>query len=320
MASQTSDISPALMKKIEANKEPGEFGFKTRLVWRNIFLISFIHFLGFSGMFRAPFTSWETWIFFCVYYLISGLGVTAGAHRLWAHKTYKARMPVRILLMLFNCISFQNHIYEWSRDHRLHHKYSETDADPHDARRGFFFAHMGWLMMRKRPEVLLKGRFIDMSDLKNDGVVMFQRKYYYILALICSVIIPTFVPWYFWSEDTLTSFLLCGTFRYICTLHVTWMVNSAAHLFGKRPYDKTIGPRENWFVSLSAIGEGYHNYHHTFPFDYAASEWGPTLNVTTCFIDFCSALGLVYGRKQVSSNAIARVRGRLGEQAEEKTD
>ena len=308
----TKDIDPGLLKRAEKNREPGEFGLKTRVVWKNVFLISFIHLLGFTGMFLAPFTQWATWIFFCVYYLISGLGVTAGAHRLWAHKAYKARMPVRILLMLFNCISFQNCILEWCRDHRVHHKFSETDADPHDARRGFFFAHMGWLMMRKHPDVLIKGRVVDMSDLKNDSVVMFQHKYYYPLALMCSVVIPTAIPWYFWNEDMLTSFLLCGTFRYICTLHVTWLVNSAAHLFGKRPYDKTINPAENWFVSLSAIGEGFHNYHHTFPYDYAASEWGPTMNITTCFIDFCSALGLVYDRKQVSSNAITRVRGRLG--------
>ena len=315
MASTTDKIDPALLKRAERNGEPGEFGLKTKMVWTNIFLISFIHVLGIVGMFTAPFTQWTTWIFFCIYYLISGLGVTAGAHRLWAHKCYKARMPVRILLMLFNCISFQNNILEWSRDHRVHHKFSETSADPHDARRGFFFAHMGWLMMRKHPDVLLKGRVVDMSDLKNDSVVMFQRKYYYILALICSVFIPTFTPWYFWNESMLYSFLLCAAFRYIITLHVTWLVNSAAHLFGNHPYDKSISPAENWFVSLTAIGEGYHNYHHTFPYDYAASEWGPSLNVTTCFIDICSALGLVYDRKQVSSNAISRVRSRLGEVA-----
>ncbi len=315
-SSTTCGIDPALVRRANRNREPGEFGLTTKIVWTNVFLISYVHILGFAGLFCAPYVHWATWIFFCVYYLISGLGVTAGAHRLWSHKSYKARLPVRILLMLFNCISFQNNILEWCRDHRVHHKFSETDADPHDARRGFFFAHMGWLMMRKHPEVILKGRVIDMSDLKKDSVVMFQRKYYHIIALVCSVIIPTVVPWYFWNEGVVASFLLCGAFRYISTLHVTWMVNSAAHMFGKRPYDGTINPAENWFVCLTAIGEGYHNYHHTFPYDYAASEWGPKLNVTTCFIDFCSALGLVYDRKQVSTNAISRVRKRLGENKE----
>ena len=73
------------------------------------------------------------------------------------------------------CI-FQNDIYEWSRDHRMHHKFSETDADPHNARRGFFFAHMGWLLVRKHPDIKLKGPTIDMSDLSRDPVVRIQRK------------------------------------------------------------------------------------------------------------------------------------------------
>ena len=318
MTSQVTQdsIDPALLKRAERNREPGEFGLKTKIVWKNIFLISFVHVLGLAGMLVAPFTSWATWTFFCFYYLVSGLGVTAGAHRLWTHKTYKARLPIRIMLMLFNCVSFQNNILEWSRDHRVHHKFTETDADPHDARRGFFFAHMGWLMMRKHPDVLLKGRLVDMSDLKSDPIVMFQRKYYYFLAIICSVTIPTVAPWYFWNESPLYAFLVCGAFRYTISLHVTWLVNSAAHLYGAKPYDKTINPTDNWFVSLSTIGEGFHNYHHVFPFDYATSEWGPSMNITTCFIDFWGALGLVYDRKQVSSNSILRVRQRLGNLSE----
>lgn len=73
-------------------------------------------------------------------------------------------------------LSLQNDIYEWSRDHRVHHKYSETDADPHNARRGFFFSHIGWLLVRKHPDVIEKGQKLDLSDLKADKVVMFQRR------------------------------------------------------------------------------------------------------------------------------------------------
>lgn len=71
----------------------------------------------------------------------------------------------------------QNSVHEWSRDHRVHHKYSETNADPHNAKRGFFFAHMGWLMCRKHPAVKAKGKQIDMSDLEADPIIMFQHKY-----------------------------------------------------------------------------------------------------------------------------------------------
>ena len=70
----------------------------------------------------------------------------------------------------------QNDVIEWSRDHRAHHKYSETSADPHNANYGFFFAHMGWLLVRKHPDVKSKGKILDMSDLEEDKVLQFQRR------------------------------------------------------------------------------------------------------------------------------------------------
>lgn len=73
-------------------------------------------------------------------------------------------------------IFFQNHVCEWARDHRVHHKFSETDADPHNATRGFFFSHMGWLLVRKHPDVKVKGKAIDMSDLEADPLLKFQKK------------------------------------------------------------------------------------------------------------------------------------------------
>lgn len=72
------------------------------------------------------------------------------------------------------------------RDHRLHHKYTDTDADPHNARRGFFFSHMGWLMMKKHPEVFKKGKGIDMSDIERDPVVMFQKRFVTFLTKACN--------------------------------------------------------------------------------------------------------------------------------------
>lgn len=107
---------------------------------------------------------------------MAAMGITAGAHRLWAHKAYKAKWPMRLLLGIFQTIAFQNHIYEWVRDHRVHHKFTDTDADPHNSKRGFFFSHMGWLMVRKHKDVLIKGKTVDMSDLEKDWVVVWQRK------------------------------------------------------------------------------------------------------------------------------------------------
>lgn len=139
-------------------------------------------------------------------YLAGAFGITAGAHRLWAHRSYKAKLPLRVLLTIFNTMAFQDCVIHWARDHRVHHKYSETDADPHNATRyeticmlksghflaffpwlqilichfhfgsGFFFAHCGWLLCRKHPEVISKGKGLDITDLENDPILHFQRK------------------------------------------------------------------------------------------------------------------------------------------------
>lgn len=107
---------------------------------------------------------------------MAGFGVTGGVHRMWTHKAYKAKLPLRMILAMCFSVSGQNTIYDWVRDHRVHHKYSETDADPHDSNRGFWFAHCGWLMMNKHPNVVRKGQQIDMSDILADPVVQFHQK------------------------------------------------------------------------------------------------------------------------------------------------
>lgn len=290
------------------------FGFKAPIVWFNVYVAVVGHLMVlYAVLVQGPRASWNTWVVFNVLALFGGLGITAGAHRLWAHKTYKARLPFKIILMLFNSMSIQNNIIEWCRDHRVHHKYTETDADPHNALRGFFFAHMGWLMMKKHPQVFIKGKNIDVSDLKKDPVVKFQLAYYLRLCFFCSVFLPTFIPAVCWGENPVTAFFVLFVIRYVITLHSTWMVNSAAHLWGARPYDKHINPSNNRFVSLMAIGEGWHNYHHTFPYDYSTSEFGPHINITTSILDMIAMTGQVYDRKQVSHQAIDRVRKRIGD-------
>lgn len=112
-----------------------------------------------------------------VVFVCANIGVTAGAHRLWSHRSYKAKWPLRLLLMLFQTTAFQNDIYDWARNHRVHHKFMDTNADPHSSKRGFFFSHIGWLLVRKHPDVKTKGKTLDISDLEQDAIVMWQHKY-----------------------------------------------------------------------------------------------------------------------------------------------
>ncbi|XP_053597383.1 acyl-CoA Delta-9 desaturase [Microplitis demolitor] len=289
--------------------------YKREIVWFNVAVFSLLHIGALYGAYLM-FSSAKllTTFYAFVLYMCSGIGITAGAHRLWSHRSYKAKLPLKIILMIFNTLAFQNSIYEWSRDHRVHHKYSETDADPHNATRGFFFSHVGWLLCKKHPDVKEKGKGIDMSDLEADPVVAFQKKHYkFLMPLIC-FILPAFAPVYFWGESWNNSYFVAVILRYVWTLHMTWLVNSAAHFFGGKPYDKYMNPSENVMVAWGALGEGWHNYHHVFPWDYKAAElgkyWG---NSTTAFIDFFASFGWAYDTKVVSTELIRQRVTRTGD-------
>ncbi|GAB0096568.1 Acyl-CoA desaturase [Sergentomyia squamirostris] len=244
----------------------------------------------------------------------SGFGITAGAHRLWSHKAYKAKWSLKLILVFLFTIAGQRDAYTWAHDHRVHHKYSETDADPHNAKRGFFFAHVGWLVLTPHPEVVAKRKIIDMSDLETDQIVMWQKKLYVPLFALLAIAMPVFVPWYFWQEDLWISFWTMFNLRFCTTLNIAFFVNSAAHMWGQRPYDKSINPAENLAVALAALGEGWHNYHHVFPWDYKTGELGEyKFNPTTGFIDFFAKLGWATERKSVSRDMIVRRAARCGD-------
>ncbi|XP_075222545.1 acyl-CoA Delta-9 desaturase-like [Lycorma delicatula] len=298
-----------------AEKKSESKPYKLQIVWRNVFLFIYLHIAAVYGaylMFTSAKLFTAVWAF--LLYQYSGLGITAGAHRLWAHRSYKANFPLRLILVIGNTLAFENHVYEWARDHRVHHKYSETNADPHNAKRGFFFSHMGWLCCRKHPDVIEKGKGIDMSDLKNDKLLMFQRKFYLLLMPIICFVIPTIVPVYLWGETWKNSWFVSTMFRYTFTLNMTWLVNSAAHMWGQRPYDKFINPSENIGVSIGALGEGWHNYHHTFPWDYKTAELGNyRTNFTTAFIDFFAKIGWAYDLKTVPMAMIKKRVQRTGD-------
>jgi len=170
---------------------------------------------------------------------------------------------------------------------------------------------MGWLMVRKHPAVMKAGKTINMSDLEADSLLMFQHRHYLKCFLMAGFVLPTIIPNLLWGES-LTNAYFMAVIRYVAVLHFTWLVNSAAHMFGMKPYDKNIGPAENRLVSVLAMGEGFHNYHHTFPYDYGTSEWGFRLNVTTRFINAMAKLGFAYDLRTASPSVVAARAARTG--------
>ncbi|XP_043472602.1 acyl-CoA Delta-9 desaturase-like [Leptopilina heterotoma] len=288
--------------------------FQTELKWLNIVIFFILHFVAVYGLITFPYLRKKrTFLFeYFVAHLV-GFGITAGAHRLWTHQAYKTKLPLKILLLYCFYTSGQLSLYNWVRDHRVHHKYSETRADPHDSRRGFFFSHIGWILMKKHPDVLTRGREIDMSDILSDRIVTFCEKYCVILNFVCCFLIPIIVPVYLWNESWYYSILTTMT-RFIVTLNYTWSVNSIAHMWGSKPYNKGIAAVENKFVAHIAMGEGFHNYHHAFPYDYKCAELGNySLNWTTYVIDMFAKIGWAYDLKQPSKKLIKSVMEKRGE-------
>ncbi|XP_056640704.1 acyl-CoA Delta-9 desaturase-like [Diorhabda sublineata] len=281
--------------------------FVPKIRWPDTLVQLYLHLGCLYGLYLCVVSAkFVTVIFALLTVYISGFGITAGAHRLWSHKSYKAKWPLRLLLVLLFTITGQRHVYIWALDHRVHHKYSETNADPHNAKRGFFFSHVGWLVLTPHPDVVEKRKAVDMSDLEADAIVMWQKKYYLPLFVIFNVLLPVSIPVYFWNETIWNSFWINFNFRFTITLNIAFFVNSVAHMWGQKPYDKNISSVENLGVSLATLGEGWHNYHHVFPWDYKAGELGNTYNPSTAFIHFFAKLGWAYDLKSVSRNMVIR--------------
>ncbi|KAL6426390.1 hypothetical protein ACFW04_009108 [Cataglyphis niger] len=318
-------------KGIAEEKESIKVNYKWEIIWRNVIIFIYIHLATIYGIYLAfRYANLLTFMWFFSIGFVSGVGTTAGAHRLWCHRSYKAKWPLRLILITFQTIAFQNDIYDWVRDHRVHHKFTDTDADPYNARRGFFFSHIGWLMLRKHPDVIKKGAMIDMSDIVQDPLVVFQRKWYLYLAVLLSFIMPIIVPW-MWGES-LWNLWHYTVIRFCLNLNATWSVNSVAHIWGKKPFNKyvlvlyaiyymqmcpclemfilsyrSITPTDNVGVSVFTLGEGWHNYHHVFPWDYKAAEFGNyRFNFTTALIDFCAYIGLAYDLKTPSVDMVKK--------------
>ena len=242
---------------------------------------------------------------FLLHFLTGVPGITAGVHRLWAHRSYKAKWPARLILAICNTVANQSSILHWAVEHRVHHRHSDTDADPHNITRGFFYCHMGWLFTPRTDAFIAARREIDDSDLKADPIVYYQDKYYPLLGPLFCHVLPGFIGSGL-MDDYWRGVAYLGFFRWIITLHITWCVNSVAHTFGTRPYRPNEKPTEIAPVSFFSGGEGWHNYHHAFPWDYAATEDRTDIfwryNVARAWIDAFALIGWVTERK-VQRNA-----------------
>ena len=187
--------------------------------------------------------------------------ITAGYHRAYSHGAYKIKKSVEYIILLFGTLATQGSVLRWSFEHRLHHRFVDTNKDPYSIKKGFWYAHVLWLFDRERK--------IDekvVQDLLKNKRIMFQHKYYGWLLLALNVMVIGIVG--FATGDFLGAFVFGFLVRTFIVHHTTWSINSFAHTIGSKRFSKEQSAVDNWLVAFITFGEGYHNYHHTFASDY----------------------------------------------------
>ena len=233
------------------------------LCWTTIAGLSFIHLAGIAGLVWIVLNpSLPTLLMTAVLYVACGLGITAGYHRLFAHRTYSPVAPVRWALLAFGAATFQNSALSWSADHRAHHADTDGAGDPHAVTRGAWFAHVGWLFRRREASADVTR----LTDLAAVSSIRLQHRFYVFIAIGVGLLLPTVIAAQ-WG-DPWGGLLVGGFLRTAVMLQATFCVNSLAHLIGKRRYDTRSSARDSVVTALITFGEGYHSFHHRFPFDY----------------------------------------------------
>jgi stearoyl-CoA desaturase (delta-9 desaturase) len=241
---------------------------KPRLIFTNILVFVITGLIAFLAVPYVAFTQgFDTVeIISCIVLVyFSGMSITAGYHRLWAHKAYEANGLVKVVLAIGGAMALQNSILHWTSDHRMHHKHVDNnDKDPYSAKKGFWYSHMGWML--REYETHSYSDYSNCRDLQKDKIIMWQHKYYLPIMLIANFGIPLLLGWL--NGDLWGMLLLAGFFRLVVVHHVTFFINSLAHMWGRQPYTDKNSAKDNAILAFFTFGEGYHNYHHIFEYDY----------------------------------------------------
>ncbi len=250
---------------------------------------------------------WFQFAMFFFFVTATMMSITVGYHRLFSHLSFKAKIPVKFFTLVFGACAFENSCLNWASDHRLHHKHVDHDEDPYDISKGFFWAHIGWLIFKLNPEQPMD----NVADLRKDKLVMWQHKYVHWIGLFVGLVIPTALG-YVWNLKmgldpwlgALGGFLIPGIARIVVAQHCTFFINSFCHMLGRQPYSTSHTARDSAIMAFLTFGEGYHNYHHEFQHDYRNGvkpwQWDPS----KWTIWTLSKLGLVDGLRRVPDGRI----------------
>jgi stearoyl-CoA desaturase (delta-9 desaturase) len=206
---------------------------------------------------------WIDWTLLGVLYLVTGLGITVGYHRLIAHRSFTSPDFVKVALLIAGGCALQNSALKWCADHLRHHAKTDQEEDPYNAQRGFWYSHCGWIFFKDPYD---DERY--KASLRKDRWVMWQSRYY-VPIVLSGLVLPAMAGLaYGGLKGALGCFLLAGVGRIFLVLNSTFCINSICHLWGDQPNTTRNSSRDSLLVSLITFGEGYHNYHHAYPRDY----------------------------------------------------
>jgi stearoyl-CoA desaturase (delta-9 desaturase) len=274
---------------------------KPKVRWVGIVFFLTIHLVGLVGtpiyLYYRGITFPELALF--VFFLLAtGMSTTMGYHRLFAHRSFKTSTPVQFLLLLFGAATFEESAMKWSSQHRQHHLFTDTVHDPYGVDKGFWHAHIGWILFWRH-----RVNYDNVKDLQRSALVFHQHKYHEWWAIGAGIVLPMLIAW--WIGHPLGGFIMAVCLRMVIVLHSAFFVNSYAHTYGVRPYGRAGSARDNWIGALLTNGEGFHSFHHRFPGDYRNGirwyHWDPT---KWC-VYLMSRTGLAWDLKRASDKHIA---------------
>ncbi len=241
--------------------------------------------------------SWGLLAFLIITYTISNMVITVGYHRYFSHRTYSVHPVIEQLFVFFGSGSFQGSILAWCTDHRRHHREVDSHDDPYSRSKGFWYSHILWMFRHDpHPEAELFPK-----DLTKNPLIVWQHNYYLVIAIFVGYILPGIIGYFcgfgFWG-----GVIIGGALRITLSQHSTFLINSAAHTFGTRPYTDKNSARDSVIMAFLTFGEGYHNYHHYFQLDYRNGirwyQWDPTKWMITTLAFFGLATKLKKARKE----------------------
>ena len=188
---------------------------------------------------------------------------------------------------------------QWSHDHRKHHAYVDGDEDPYSIKKGFWYAHMLWLYEKSKP---IEEKWV--TDLMQDRWLVIQHRYFAFFGIGGNVLVFLLAGWLL--SDFLGAFVLAWWTRLLLSHHLTWFINSLAHFWGSKTFSKEHSAVDNFVIAFLTVGEGYHNYHHTFASDYRNGIRWYHFDPAKWMVWSLSKVGLAKGLKRYDSFTIKK--------------